>query len=55
MTVTGGNQSTERKPYPTANLSTTNPRWTDPGIRPWPQRHDAARKKELAEGLGKEP
>ena len=50
-----GNQSTQRKPCPSATLSTTNPRWKAPGIRPWPQRHDAARKKELAKGLRNEP
>jgi hypothetical protein len=34
MIVTGENQRTQRKTYPSATLSTTNPTWTDPGANP---------------------
>ena len=59
MTVTGETNVLRETPYPTATLSTTNPRWKAPGIRPWPQRHDAAappppKKKKLADGLRNE-
>jgi hypothetical protein len=31
MNLTGENRSTREKTCPSATLSTTNPRWTDPG------------------------
>jgi hypothetical protein len=33
MKLTGENRSTWRKTCPSATLSTTNPTWTDPGLR----------------------
>jgi hypothetical protein len=53
--TTGENQSTTIKSCPTATLPTTNLRRKAPGIRPWPQRHEAARTKELTHGLRNEP
>jgi hypothetical protein len=34
MKLPGDNRSTRGKPYPSANLSTTNSTWTDPGSNP---------------------
>jgi hypothetical protein len=34
MKLTGENQSTRRKTWPSATLSTTNPTWTEPGSNP---------------------
>jgi hypothetical protein len=34
MVLTGENRSTRRKTYPSAPLSTKNPKWTDPGSNP---------------------
>lgn len=55
MTMTGRDQSTERKPCPTATLSTLNPRREALGIRTWPQWQEFARTKELSDGLRNEP
>jgi hypothetical protein len=33
MKLTGENRNTGRKTCPSATLSTTNPTWTDPGLR----------------------
>ena len=33
MKLTGENRRTRRKTCPSATLSTTNPTWTDPGLR----------------------
>ena len=34
MKLTGKNRSIQRKTYPSATLSTTNPTWTDQGSKP---------------------
>jgi hypothetical protein len=34
MKLTGKNRSTRGRTRPSANLSTTNPTWTDPGSSP---------------------
>ena len=34
MKLRGENRITQRKTYPSATLSTTNPTWTDPGSNP---------------------
>jgi hypothetical protein len=35
MTLTGENRSTLGKTCPSVTLLTTNPTWTDPGLRGW--------------------